>query len=119
MKRFGPLVMLLVAIALSSAVPAAYVGNGKPLSDAAQISTSLVFSVGFIIWVVADARTRRQTPCYDFGFLVTVFFPVSLLWYVVWSRGWRGTLMLAALVGLWILPPLCAAVAWELRHGLR
>jgi hypothetical protein len=118
MKRYGPLAMLLIAVAMVSALQVAYTTTGATASDAAAVLMSLVLGMAFIIWMVADARVRRQTPCYDFGFLVAVFFPVSLLWYVVWSRGWRGTLTLAALLGLMLLPWLSAAAAWIIRYGL-
>ena len=68
--------------------------------------------------MMADAHLRRQTPCYDFGFLVGVFFPISLVWYVFWSRGVRGILLLGALIGLMLLPWLAGIAAWVLRSGV-
>src|SRR6516165_2501880 len=98
MRPFVPLGMLVVAGAWFSALQVAYVAIGTTPSEAAAGLTSAGVALAFVIWVVADARARQQTPCYDFGFLVAVFFPASLCWYVVWSRGWRGMLMLAALL---------------------
>jgi hypothetical protein len=118
MKRFVPLGILILAVALLAAAQAGYVARGKTLSDAAELLLSIGLALAFVLWMVADARTRRQTPCYDFGFLVALFFPVSLLWYVVWSRGWKGTFMLPALLGLLVLPWLAAVAAWILRYGL-
>jgi hypothetical protein len=46
-----------------------------------------------------------------------VLFPVSLVWYAVWSRGWRGLVMVAALAGLLLLPTVAAIVTWVLLHG--
>ena len=63
-----------------------------------------------VFWIAADARRRRRVPCFDFGFLCIAFYPISLPWYCVWSRGWRGLLMLGLLACLWVLPILFAAV---------
>ncbi len=32
-----------------------------------------------ILWVEDDARRRGIVPCHEFGFLVGVYFPASLL----------------------------------------
>jgi hypothetical protein len=38
-------------------------------------------SIGFTVWwAVADARRRRQLPCFDFGQLCWQFFWVSIPW---------------------------------------
>ena len=59
-----------------------------------------------------------MTPCFDFGFLVAVFFPISLVWYAFWSRGVRGVLLLGAMLGLMLIPWLSAIVVLLLRYGL-
>src|SRR5262245_14805754 len=63
-----------------------------------------------ISWMDADARRFGRLPCYDFGLLAAVFFPLSLLWYCLWSRGWRGMLVLLLLFGLWVAPYLFAVI---------
>jgi hypothetical protein len=118
MKRLGLGIMLATSVAFS-ALLVAYVAGGKLPSDDAERLTSISLTWALVVWVIADARIGRRTPCYDFGFLVAVFFPVSLVWYVLWSRGWRGFLTLGALFGLVILPWVSASVAWVLRYGIR
>jgi hypothetical protein len=109
--------ILVAAVAASSALLITHVVVGPPPSETVQGLMSIALGLAFILWVTVDARSRHQTPCYDFGFLVAVFFPVSLVWYVLWSRGWRGLLTLGVLVGLMLLPMFCGSVAWIIRHG--
>jgi hypothetical protein len=111
---------ILVAAVVAVTVVLTVQMAAAPEPSATVLSlTSLGLGLAFILWVTADARIRRRTPCYDFGFLVGVFFPASLVWYVLWSRGRRGLLTLAALIGLMLLPYASAIVAWSLAHGPR
>src|SRR5438094_970281 len=63
-----------------------------------------------VFWMDADARRFRRLPCYDFGLLAAVSFPLSLFWYCLWSRGWRGVRMLLLLFGLWLAPYIIAVI---------
>ena len=117
MKRLWPLMVLVATVAACSGFLVAPIAIGRSPSDNVQYLTSFGLALGFILWVIADARMAHRTPCYDFGFLVGIFFPVSLVWYVFWSRGWRGLLTLTALVGLMLLPSVSYLVAWALRFG--
>jgi hypothetical protein len=118
MRRIGPTGILVATIVAYSAFLVAYVAIGSAPSQGAQQLTSVGLSLAMVLWVMADARLGRRTPCYDFGFLVAAFFPASLVWYVVWSRGRRGLLTLGFLSGLMLLPWASALAAWALRHGL-
>jgi len=116
MKRLPPLATLLVTVALVSAFRVAYVVAGTDLSPTASLLSSIVLALSFVLWVVADSRRRAGLPCYDFGYLVAVYFPASLIWYAISSRGWRGLLTLAALFGLAFVPGLSAYAAWLLLY---
>src|SRR3954470_3356695 len=48
-----------------------------------------------VLWIVADAKENRRTPCFDFGYFVLATWPLSLFWYCVSSRGWRRGLGLS------------------------
>jgi hypothetical protein len=117
MTRLGPVAILVATAAACSAFLVAYVAIGKAPSETAQQLTSIGLSLAMVLWVMVDARQGKRTPCYDFGFLVAAFFPVSLVWYVAWSRGRRGLLTLGALFGLMLLPWASALVAWVIRNG--
>jgi hypothetical protein len=71
-----------------------------------------------LLWAIEDVRRRRQQPCFDFGFFLTLAFPVSIVWYAFWSRGVRGFLVLAILVGLYLAPWVCMSLAWILAYAL-
>jgi hypothetical protein len=117
MRGGGPGTVLLLDVAAVSAFRSTYAALGVPLSAAADQLSSTILGLAFLWWVVADARRRRRVPCHDFGFLVGVAFPVSLLWYAVWSRGRRGLLTMAGLLGLMALPVVLAEILRVLVHG--
>ncbi len=118
MKTIRSLGIVLVTVVLLSTFQFVYAAAGAaPPENVAQLA-SVAFVLACVLWIMADARRRRQTPCFDFGFLVAVFFPISLVWYVFWSRGTRGILLLAAFAGLMFLPGFATVAAWLLRNGL-
>jgi hypothetical protein len=102
---FGPLLLLSASVAMFASIYA-LLGEQPPENVLRLFSTVQVLFI--LYWVVIDARRRRCVPCHDFGFLVGVFLPVSLAWYVVWTRGLRGLLLLAGFALLVIAPQLCA-----------
>jgi hypothetical protein len=72
-----------------------------------------LYGLTVIMWVVSDARRRTGTPCYDFGFLLSIFVIATIPWYVISTRGFlRGLLVLTFLLFLGILPEIAADVFW-------
>jgi hypothetical protein len=114
MKRLPPLGILFAIVALFSIFQFASVALGTSDPEIAAQLTSFGLALAFVIWMMADARIRRRTPCYEFGFLVWVYFPLSL----VWSRGWRAVFVLTGLFALMSLPRISTVMAWVLRYGL-
>ncbi|ODU01120.1 MAG: hypothetical protein ABS79_02220 [Planctomycetes bacterium SCN 63-9] len=108
MNRREPFVALVAVVVLASILLSASLAWSETLKpwtiDA--IGTGLILAL--VLWMDLDARRRRIVPCHDFGFLTMVVFPASLVWYVFWSRGWRGVFLLAGLLGLWAVPFLSA-----------
>jgi len=92
--------VLLVAFMASGAPPLAMIVLGQlgPLAIA--------------LWIVEDAHQRRRTPCFDFGYFVFFTYPFSLVWYCVSTRGWRGWLLVFAVLGIVYVPTLIATFAW-------
>lgn len=114
----GPMAWLILIVATSSVVRMLRV-----LSPAAAAHPTdgqvvdLAFGFALRAWVVGDARRLRAVPCLDFGFLVAAFFPPSIAWYALWSRGWRGVPLLADLLGLACLPRVLALITWSVVAG--
>src|SRR3954470_19948686 len=75
---FGPLLVLGITQAACSLVYA--VMQAEPPDDASRL-LGLSVPLFIVYWIVADARQRRCVPCFDFGFLLAVSFPLSLVWY--------------------------------------
>ena len=85
----------------------------------AEIARAARFGWGLMLamWTDADARLRRVLPCDDFGLLVVIFFPLSLVWYCFWSRGWRGAILFIGLLTLVIAPYTITGLIWWILHG--
>jgi hypothetical protein len=73
-----------------------------------------VMPIALVMWAMFDARRRRATPCFDFGMLLMLFWYVSIPWYLVATRGWRGwgiAVMFAALMLAPIVVYACTLIA--------
>jgi hypothetical protein len=99
-----PLAPLVLYSAVLTACWSAYFAYSARPAMAFEFLAGYFFCLLSLFWIVADARARRLVPCFDFGFLCLVYYPLSLPWYCVWSRGWRGVLTLMLLAGLWGVP---------------
>jgi hypothetical protein len=119
MGWFGRHGVLLLPVGATSILLTIYTLLGAAPSDMSTLLFQLCWALALILWIEGDARRRRITPCHDFGFLVGVFFPVSVVWYASWSRGHRGVLLLLVLLGLCIVPPMTGLLAWFVARGLR
>ena len=74
----------------------------------------LVFNYALVVvitlWITLDARERRRTPCFDYGFFLLILWPFSLFWYCGCTRGWRGIGLACVLYVLAWLPAFTTAV---------
>jgi hypothetical protein len=77
-----------------------------------EMVASFWWSILLALWIVADARRRSCVPCFDFGFFCYILLPLSVPWYCLWSRGWRGLFLMAAILVLWLAPYVVAGVVW-------
>lgn len=83
---FLPLVFLAIGTAL---IVCTYQSAGVLPSRGADLIIGTSWMLFLLVWMDADAQRRSGRPCYDFGFLCALVFPLSLLWYCIWSRGWK------------------------------
>ena len=76
-----------------------------------------VFWLSAVTWIQTDAQLRRQTPCFDFGWLVWMTAGVSIPWYLLRTRGSRGLLILLMFLFLLVLPHFAATIVGMIRDG--
>jgi hypothetical protein len=109
-----PLILFAIGTAL---IVCGYQSAGAVPSRGAELIIGTSWMLFLLVWMDADALRRGGRPCYDFGFLSALVFPASLLWYCIWSRGWkRGLLTLFGLAGLWLAPWVAAVIFWVLQQ---
>jgi hypothetical protein len=114
LAAYGPLLVLVVAL---SAIASMYVILGERPPESVEVISQVAPAFFLVFWVVVDARRRRRVPCYDFGFLVALFYVVAVPWYLVWSRGWRGLLVLGYFMVLLLMPGIIASIVWQVKYG--
>jgi hypothetical protein len=107
-----------VVVALSASVAfSGYMLNGVPVRDFVFGLWNSLYWITVIMWIAADARQRRKTPCYDVSFLVWVTLYASIPWYAISSRGFlRGIPLLFLIQFLGILPEIAATLMWAVRY---
>lgn len=101
LRCYGGLVAAAVVLAVFNTV---YVVTGTIPSPAAQMIMAFALPLYMMSWVEADAYQRRCTPCFDFGFFLFLTWLISIPAYLIWTRGWRGLLVILLFVGLFIFP---------------
>ena len=110
MKRFAPFAALFAVMFLFAIVQFVYIMRRIEPSEGMGLLMSSGMALSFVCWMMADAHQRSRVPCFDFGFLAGVFFPISLIWYVFWSRGWKGMFTLILLLIIFLVPFLIATI---------
>jgi hypothetical protein len=73
---------------------------------------AFAMQIGIVCWMIDDARRLKRTPCFDFGFLALIAWPLSMFGYCVWTRGWRGVPLSLGLFSLAYAPAVLAGLAW-------
>jgi hypothetical protein len=93
----------MLAAAMTLLVPLASVaaGNSPELGTLLGAIVTYAIPITLALWIPADLRSRGRTPPFELPFLLLLCWPVSLVWYCVWTRGWTG---LGLAMGLAILP---------------
>ena len=115
LSHWGPLVILAAA---ESVILSSYVVLGTSPSPLQMVFLPSAIAFFMMLWVLEDAHRRQGFPCYDFGFFVALGFPFSVVWYLLWTRGLRGLLVIGIFLGLYLTPWLCAIGVWAVTTGL-
>lgn len=102
LEAVGPLVGAILAVWLL--LPLAHAVLGVPPTEMEMLVASHVPAVFVVLWMTDDAYRRRCTPCHDFGFLMWYAFPLTLLGYLIWTRGWWGLAVFVGLLAITYLP---------------
>jgi hypothetical protein len=108
----SPLILfLLFVLALAVLRPAYFLAVAWRGEQPAILAVELLQrapGLVLVLWIVADAKERRRTPCFDYGFFLLMLYPFSLFWYWTRTRGWRG---LGLATGLFVLQSAPATVS--------
>lgn len=89
-----------------------YAANGVAVSLGAQTLSGLGWTWVMACWVNEHSHRRGKVPSYDFGLLLIILYPFSVLWYCFWLYRWRGVLVMLLLVLLWSVPQIASQIVW-------
>ena len=79
--------------------------------DGVNALWSLGMGTLVVWWVRTDTHPSRYLPCFDYGTFMMAWWPVLLPHYLVRTRGFKGLLIYAGLVGFLILTVVVAFAA--------
>ena len=79
-----------------------------PIWPAAEVLIYFSGGMSLMVACVIDAKVRRH-PLSDGAKLVSFMFPISMAFYLIWSRGWRGILWLVANLVVFVVVSIIAA----------
>jgi hypothetical protein len=65
-----------------------------------------------VLWLYQDAQRRRVAAVTDLGFLVMLFWPVAIPWYVFTSRGRSGWKLLLGVLAIILASPLTGLILY-------
>ncbi|HET6424939.1 MAG TPA: hypothetical protein VFG20_14725 [Planctomycetaceae bacterium] len=115
---FHPLMPLVLLSVLQTVFMVGTMQMNSVMPGEAEATLSFGWSALLACWIEADARRRRQTPCFDFGFLCCLCLPLATIWYCLRTRGWKGVLLLFGLTVIWIAPYGIAMTLWLIWFGM-
>jgi len=95
------------------------VAERPPVSPFFQLVVSWGIAACVAMWTVQDARSRRSTPCFDFGMFVFFTWFMTVPCYLIATRGWRGLIIVvttlfttvATIIGIIVVSVLAGLVA--------
>lgn len=86
--------------------------KGEVISLSAETTWGLIFLFLSIQWVNCDADRENFSKPFDFGFLVYIFWPIALPWYLISTRGIEGLLVYLGFIAVWLLPWISGLIAF-------
>ena len=101
----------LVMAVFQPIVATSGINSVVPVPVLVGLFLSYALPVTVVLWIAADIVERGRTPCFDLPFLLLLAFPISLFWYCISTRGWRGLLLALGLLMLVCLPSLSTDIA--------
>ena len=82
----------------------------------AEIVDAVALSLVVSLWVIADARKRRRTLCYDYDSFVYFLWLFILPVYLFQTRGLRAFLTLLCCIGLCFLAVIACLIVYSFRQ---
>jgi hypothetical protein len=102
MNRRRWLIISLIGISMISALlEGLFYWHGMPSAPASSTGASVLSVILIALWIDADSKVRPDVArCFDYGFLVTMFWLPYLPYYLWRTRGTVGLLTFAGFLGL-------------------
>src|SRR5688500_19952149 len=102
-----------LAVGMAVLQPVAALGAATHIVLAVAFAAISGYAIPIVLatWTAADLRARGRTPSFELPFLLLLAWPVSLLCYCIWTRGWHGLLLAIGLIVLSYLPTFTTLVA--------
>ena len=110
-KNLTLFALLLMACAIT-VVEVVLNSKGEVVSDVTQTFWGLSSLILTIIWAMADSESNDFERPFDFGFLMYMFWPIALPYYLCKTRGIDGLVLYIGFIAIWLGPWLAGLVAY-------
>lgn len=110
-KNLITVTFILLAICVGT-VEVILNSQGEVTSDVTQTAWGAISLFLTIVWAMADSETNDFDKPFDFGFLMYMFWPIALPYYLYSTRGLDGIVLYIGFMGVWVGPWLAGLVAY-------
>ncbi len=104
--------ILLVLALCMSLMEVSFTLQAQQVSDTTRIIWGFVFLISSVLWVANDVKGRNFPRPFEFSFLMYIFWPIALPWYLMKTRGAEGFVLFLGFVALWLAPWMAGLVAY-------
>lgn len=113
MNKQNKIIFTLILLSIAMTVVEVILNaRGEGLSDTTQILWGGIFIIMSTLWVVVDADSNNFEKPFDFDFLIYIFWPIALPYYLISTRGLEGAIIFFGFINLWLGPWLAGLVAY-------
>lgn len=89
------------------------------VSDRTTVLWALAFAFLVAVWATKDPKQVDFQPPFDFGFIMYMFWPLMLPYYLVKTRGLEGLVLFMGFVAIYLIPFFSGLVAYAYSQAKR
>ncbi|MEX1033893.1 MAG: hypothetical protein WDZ30_11080 [Cellvibrionaceae bacterium] len=107
------IIIALVLISFLLSIVEIYLNlQEEVVSDTTTVLWALAFAFLVAIWATKDPKKSEFDTPFEFGFIMYLFWPLMLPYYLVKTRGLEGLVLFIGFVAIYLIPYFSGLVAY-------